>query len=263
MSEIAGRMSVVMGALFSRQANGGSGVLLGGVPGVLPGRVVVVGGGTSGVNALADGQRSRRGCHNSRISMSSGCGFSTSRWITCTRVYSSEANLNELMPDCDLLIGAVLLPGAKAPEADHARNVAKDEAGQRGGRHRDRPGRLRGNIAPHDASRSSLCRGRRHPLLCGQYAGGVCPHRDAGADERYLSLRRVAGRSRPGRRVQEATHLDRWDQYARWPADLPAVAEAHGWSRSHRLSAHRESFVFQKQSSARSKKLQGFLRLID
>src|SRR5437867_13082983 len=51
MSEIAGRMSVVMGAYFLAKHNGGSGVLLGGVPGVLPGRVVVIGGGTSGVNA--------------------------------------------------------------------------------------------------------------------------------------------------------------------------------------------------------------------
>src|SRR5213080_321116 len=52
MSEIAGRMSVVMGAYFLARYNGGSGVLLGGVPGVLPGSVVVVGGGTSGVNAM-------------------------------------------------------------------------------------------------------------------------------------------------------------------------------------------------------------------
>src|SRR5437667_215406 len=51
MSEIAGRMSVVMGAYFLAKHNGGSGVLLGGVPGVLPGRVVVIGGGTAGVNA--------------------------------------------------------------------------------------------------------------------------------------------------------------------------------------------------------------------
>src|SRR5437763_2095654 len=52
MSEVAGRMSVVMGASYLAKHNGGSGVLLGGVPGVRPGRVVVVGGGTSGVNAL-------------------------------------------------------------------------------------------------------------------------------------------------------------------------------------------------------------------
>src|SRR5882724_1375593 len=52
MSEVAGRMSVVMGANYLAKYNGGSGVLLGGVPGVLPGRVVIIGGGTSGVNAL-------------------------------------------------------------------------------------------------------------------------------------------------------------------------------------------------------------------
>src|SRR5438874_6635781 len=52
MSEIAGRMSVVMGAYYLAKHNGGTGVLLGGVPGVLPGRVVVLGGGTAGVNAM-------------------------------------------------------------------------------------------------------------------------------------------------------------------------------------------------------------------
>jgi alanine dehydrogenase len=115
MSEIAGRMSVVMGANFLAKYNGGSGVLLGGVPGVLPGSVVVVGGGTSGVNAAR---------------MGTGLGANVTildvdlerlRYLDLTMgntntLYSSEANLQELMPACDLLIGAVLLPGAKAPK---------------------------------------------------------------------------------------------------------------------------------------------------
>jgi alanine dehydrogenase len=115
MSEIAGRMSVVMGANFLAKYNGGSGVLLGGVPGVLPGRVVVVGGGTSGVNALR---------------MAKGLGADVTildidverlRFLDIAienlhTLYSNEANLDDLMPDCDLLIGAVLLPGAKAPK---------------------------------------------------------------------------------------------------------------------------------------------------
>jgi alanine dehydrogenase len=115
MSEIAGRMSVVMGANFLAKYNGGSGVLLGGVPGVLPGRVVIVGGGTSGVNALR---------------MAKGLGADVTildidverlRFLDVAMdnfhtLYSNEANLNDLMPDCDLLIGAVLLPGAKAPK---------------------------------------------------------------------------------------------------------------------------------------------------
>jgi alanine dehydrogenase len=115
MSEIAGRMSVVMGANFLAKYNGGSGVLLGGVPGVLPGRVVILGGGTSGVNALR---------------MAKGLGADVTildidverlRFLDVAMenlhtLYSNEANLDELMPDCDLLIGAVLLPGAKAPK---------------------------------------------------------------------------------------------------------------------------------------------------
>ena len=115
MSEIAGRMSVVMGANFLAKYNGGSGVLLGGVPGVLPGRVVILGGGTSGVNALR---------------MAKGLGADATildidverlRFLDIAienlhTLYSNEANLNDLMPDCDLLIGAVLLPGAKAPK---------------------------------------------------------------------------------------------------------------------------------------------------
>src|SRR5205809_1948099 len=115
MSEIAGRMSVVMGAYFLARYNGGSGVLLGGVPGVLPGSVVVVGGGTSGVNAMR---------------MAKGLGADVTildidverlRFLdvamdNLNTLYSNEANLNDLMPHCDLLIDAVLLPGAKAPK---------------------------------------------------------------------------------------------------------------------------------------------------
>jgi alanine dehydrogenase len=115
MSEIAGRMSVVMGAYFLTKHHGGSGVLLGGVPGVLPGRVVVIGGGTAGVNAAR---------------MATGLGADVTilevdlermRFLDVTMgsahtLYSSESHLQELMPNVDLLIGAVLLPGARAPK---------------------------------------------------------------------------------------------------------------------------------------------------
>jgi alanine dehydrogenase len=115
MSEIAGRMSVVMGAYFLAKHTGGKGVLLGGVPGVLPGRVVVLGGGSAGVNAAR---------------MATGLGADVTilevdlermRFLDITMhaahtLYSSEAHLQELMPSVDLLIGAVLVPGAKAPK---------------------------------------------------------------------------------------------------------------------------------------------------
>jgi len=115
MSEIAGRMSVVMGANFLAKYNGGSGVLLGGVPGVLPGRVVIVGGGTSGVNALrmAKGLGADATILDIDIERLRFLDIAIENLHT---LYSNEANLDELMPNCDLLIGAVLLPGAKAPK---------------------------------------------------------------------------------------------------------------------------------------------------
>ena len=115
MSEIAGRMSVIVGGHFLAKPHGGKGVLLGGVPGVLPGRVVVIGGGTSGVNAAR---------------MATGLGADITilevdlermRFLDITMhgahtLFSSEAHLTELLPTVDLLIGAVLVPGAKAPK---------------------------------------------------------------------------------------------------------------------------------------------------
>jgi len=115
MSEIAGRMSVVMGAYFLAKYNGGSGVLLGGVPGVLPGNVVVVGGGTSGVNAMRMAKGLGAGVTILDIDVER-LRFLDLAMDNLHTLYSSEANLMELMPDCDLLIGAVLLPGAKAPK---------------------------------------------------------------------------------------------------------------------------------------------------
>ena len=115
MSEIAGRMSVIVGAYFLAKNRGGSGVLLGGVPGVLPGRVVVIGGGTSGINAAR---------------MATGLGADVTilevdlermRFLDITMhtahtLFSNQAHLDELLPHVDLLIGAVLIPGAKAPK---------------------------------------------------------------------------------------------------------------------------------------------------
>ena len=115
MSEIAGRMSVIVGGHFLAKPHGGKGVLLGGVPGVLPGKVVVLGGGTSGVNAAR---------------MATGLGADVTvlevdvermRFLDITMstthtLYSSAAHLTELLPSVDLLIGAVLVPGARAPK---------------------------------------------------------------------------------------------------------------------------------------------------
>lgn len=115
MSEIAGRMSSIVGSYHLAKHNGGRGVLLGGVPGVLPGRVVVLGGGTAGVNAARVAQGI--GADVSILEVD----FDRMRFLDITMegartVYSSEANLADLLPRVDLIIGAVLVPGAAAPK---------------------------------------------------------------------------------------------------------------------------------------------------
>jgi alanine dehydrogenase len=115
MSEIAGRMAVIVGGHFLARPHGGSGVLLGGVPGVLPGRVVVLGGGTSGVNAARMG--TGLGAEVTILEVD----LERMRFLDITldsthTLYSTEAHLAEILPSVDLLVGAVLVPGARAPK---------------------------------------------------------------------------------------------------------------------------------------------------
>ena len=115
MSEVAGRLSVQAGAYHLQKPMGGRGVLLGGVPGVQAGHVLIVGGGVVGTNAakmamgLGDKVTVLDVSHR-RLTYLDDVFFGR-----LTTMMSSEANLRSLLPDTDLLIGAVLIPGAKAP----------------------------------------------------------------------------------------------------------------------------------------------------
>jgi alanine dehydrogenase len=116
MSEVAGRMSVQVGANCLQKANGGFGVLLGGVPGVPPAKVVILGGGVSGTHAaeMAVGLRADVTVVDRSVKrlreLSSIFG---SRLKT---VYSTAHAIEELVRDADLVIGAVLIAGAAAPK---------------------------------------------------------------------------------------------------------------------------------------------------
>ena len=115
MSQIAGRLATQIGAYFLQSQNGGSGVLLGGVPGVMPGRVAIVGAGNSGA-------------HSARIAAGMGAQVTIldldSRKLDLidseyhnrlTTLMASPANIERAVAGADLVIGAVLIPGAKAP----------------------------------------------------------------------------------------------------------------------------------------------------
>lgn len=116
MSEVAGRMAVQEGAKYLEKLYGGRGILLGGVPGVAPGKVVILGGGVVGVNAAK---------------MAAGLGAKVTildtslprlRYLSdvmpanVQMIYSNRQNILEQITTADLIVGGVLLPGAKAPK---------------------------------------------------------------------------------------------------------------------------------------------------
>src|SRR4051812_2532435 len=127
MSEVAGRMSIQVGATYLERINGGRGVLLGGIPGVQPGRVVIIGGGVVGTNATKmavglgaavtivdlnlDRLRELDDIFGSRIKT----------------LASNHYTIHESVANADLVIGGVLIPGASAPKLV-SRDMLKDMA---------------------------------------------------------------------------------------------------------------------------------------
>src|SRR5512145_1975995 len=115
MSEVAGRMAVQEGAKYLEKVHGGRGVLLGGVPGVAPAKVVIIGGGVVGINAakMAAGM----GANVTILDIS----LERLRYLddvlpaNVKTIYSNRFNILEAIERADLVVGAVLLPGAKAP----------------------------------------------------------------------------------------------------------------------------------------------------
>lgn len=116
MSEIAGRLSIQEGAKFLEKTFGGRGVLLGGVPGVKRGKVSIIGGGIVGTNAckIATGigaEVTILDVNPNRLAYLDDIFGSR-----ITPLYSTDANIENALRESDLVIGAVLLPGAKAPQ---------------------------------------------------------------------------------------------------------------------------------------------------
>lgn len=123
MSEVAGRLSVQAGAFALQKANGGRGVLLGGVPGVAPGNVVVIGGGVSGLNAadMAVGLGARVTILDRSVPRLRQIDEIFGGRVTT--VYSTKQAISDLVREADLVIGAVLVAGAAAPKLVSAEDV--------------------------------------------------------------------------------------------------------------------------------------------
>jgi alanine dehydrogenase len=129
MSEVAGKLAIQAGARALEKVSGGRGILLGGVPGVAPGKVVILGGGVSGTNAA-------------KVAIGMGANIvildkslARIRYLsdifqnTASVLYASLENIEDYVSDADLVVGAVLIPGASAPKLVSKELVKKMKKG--------------------------------------------------------------------------------------------------------------------------------------
>src|SRR5450759_78944 len=129
MSEVAGRMAVQEGAKYLEKLYGGRGVLLGGVPGVAPGKVVILGGGIVGINAAK--MAAGLGAHVVILDVS----LEKLRYLSDVMpanvqlIYSNRHNILEQIKTADLVVGGVLIPGTKAPRLVRREDLASMQPG--------------------------------------------------------------------------------------------------------------------------------------
>ena len=196
MSEVAGRLSIEAAAIALRRPTGGRGVLMGGVPGVRPAKVVVLGGGVVGTHAAR---------------MAAGLGAEVS---IIDRSLPRLRQLDELFDGRVRTLASTMefdrdrsarrrrgdRRGAgrrrQRAEARHPRHAPAHEARRRARRRVDRPGRLLRDLAADDARRPDLRGRRHHPLLRGEHAGRGAGHLGAGAQQRHAALRDQARQTR-------------------------------------------------------------------
>jgi alanine dehydrogenase len=129
MSEVAGRMSIQVGATALQSPNGGRGVLLGGVPGVAPGKVVILGGGSVGVSAASMAVGLRADVTLLDINLKRLAEIDDIFQGRVKTVASSSYAIEEYVTQADLVIGGVLIPGAAAPKLVTDAMVAKMKPG--------------------------------------------------------------------------------------------------------------------------------------
>jgi len=129
MSEVAGRMSIQVGAQYLQQGNGGRGVLLGGVPGVTPAKVVVIGAGVAGTNAIEMAHGLRADVTAIDRSIRRLRQLDAQFHGAVRTLFSTADAIERAVADADLVIGAVLLPGAAAPTVVTAAMIKRRRPG--------------------------------------------------------------------------------------------------------------------------------------
>ena len=199
MSEVAGKIATQAGAFMLEKPLGGRGILLGGVPGVAAANVMVIGGGVVGMNAafIALGMEATVYVFDRNIDRLRELDIAFGgRADTC---FATTLSIEERLPDVDLVIGAVLVHGARAPHVITREQlglmkrqaVLVDVSIDQGGCFE--------TSRPTTHSDPDLRGRRHHPLLRGQHARRGADHLDLRADQRDHALRAPAGLGRRAR----------------------------------------------------------------
>ena len=188
MSVVAGRMAVQVGAHYLEKGFGGRGVLLGGVPGVARGKVAIIGAGTVGASAakIAIGLGAYVTIVDNNVQRLAYLDD-----IFGTRINTLMSNYDNIalsVKDAHLVIGAVLIPGARAPKLVTREMIGSMKRGDRGGGRLGGPGRLLRDHQTHDPHRPDLFGGRGDPLRGDQHAGRRGPHLHLCPDQRHPPL---------------------------------------------------------------------------
>ena len=176
-------MAIQQGAKYLEMAQGGHGVLLGGVPGVDPGNVVVIGGGIVGTNAA------KMACGLGAKVYILDMNLDRLRYLSdvmpanCFGLFSSPATLRELIKSGRRRRRRRADSRHQGAQVDYQRDAQNHETGLCPGGCRHRPGRLLRDLESHDPRRSDLCGRRCGPLLRGQYARGGAANIDHGLDQ--------------------------------------------------------------------------------
>ena len=219
MSEVAGRLAPQIGAHYLERHNGGRGVLMGGAPGVRPAKVVVLGAGNVGWNAawIAAGMEAEVVLLDKNLDRL--------RWVDqihrgrIMTLASNQGAVERSVADADLVIGAVLVAGGRAPVVVSERMVARDEAGGGDRRRRRRSGRVHRDDPRDDAQRPGVRGPWCHPLRRRQHARCGPAHVDVRADQRDPAIPVGGCGPRRGGSVAARTGPDPRRQHRRRPGD--------------------------------------------
>ena len=217
MSQIAGRLSIQEGAKYLEKKFGGEGILLAGVPGTPKANVVILGGGTVGMNACKIAVGMGANVTILDINLKRLEELDNMFGAHIQTLVSSDSNIERVLKDADLVIGSVLIPGGSTPKLFKRRylpemkdgavfvDVAIDQGGCGESSHvttHDDPVFIEEGVVHYCVGNMPGARGGRGALLRGQHARRGAAHQHDRAHERHAALRPADREKRPGRSLQ-------------------------------------------------------------